>query len=82
MAEAFAIAQSGRRGPVLVDIPKDIQIASDELTPHLLLVEEQVARPDNTVTCVSGDGWIMMNIQELGTIKRKKLPVKILLLDN
>lgn len=24
----------------------------------------------------------MMNVQELGTIKRKKLPVKIVLLDN
>lgn len=42
----------------------------------------QVARPQDTVICVSGDGSIMMNIQELGTIKRKKLPVKILLLDN
>ncbi|WP_277967065.1 acetolactate synthase 2 catalytic subunit [Pantoea trifolii] len=43
MAEAFAIAQSGRPGPVLVDIPKDIQIANGELTPHLLPVEEQVS---------------------------------------
>ncbi|WP_241646501.1 acetolactate synthase 2 catalytic subunit [Rosenbergiella metrosideri] len=42
----------------------------------------QVARPEDTVICVSGDGSIMMNIQELGTIKRKQLPVKILLLDN
>jgi len=42
----------------------------------------QVARPEDTVICVSGDGSIMMNIQELGTIKRGKLPVKILLLDN
>lgn len=42
----------------------------------------QVARPQDTVICVSGDGSIMMNIQELGTIKRKQLPVKILLLDN
>ncbi|WP_241576455.1 acetolactate synthase 2 catalytic subunit [Rosenbergiella collisarenosi] len=42
----------------------------------------QVARPNDTVICVSGDGSIMMNIQELGTLKRKQLPVKILLLDN
>lgn len=42
----------------------------------------QVARPNDTVICVSGDGSIMMNIQELCTIKRGKLPVKILLLDN
>lgn len=45
-------------------------------------VGAQVARPDDKVICVSGDGSFMMNIQELGTIKRKKLPVKILLLDN
>ncbi|MBT0727458.1 acetolactate synthase 2 catalytic subunit [Rosenbergiella australiborealis] len=42
----------------------------------------QVARPEDTIVCVSGDGSIMMNIQELGTLKRKQLPVKILLLDN
>lgn len=45
-------------------------------------VGAQVARPEDTVICVSGDGSFMMNIQELGTIKRKQLPVKILLLDN
>lgn len=45
MAEAFAIAQSGRPGPVLVDIPKNIQVASGELTPHLLPVAERVAHP-------------------------------------
>lgn len=42
----------------------------------------QVARPDNTVICISGDGSFMMNVQELGTIKRRQLPVKIVLLDN
>ena len=42
----------------------------------------QFARTDATVVCVSGDGSFMMNIQELATIKRKKLPIKILLLDN
>lgn len=42
----------------------------------------QVARPEDTVICVSGDGSFMMNVQELGTIKRKQLPVKILLIDN
>ncbi|ARU95746.1 acetolactate synthase 2 catalytic subunit [Tatumella citrea] len=45
-------------------------------------VGAQVACPQDPVICVSGDGSIMMNIQELGTIKRRKLPVKILLLDN
>ena len=45
-------------------------------------VGAQVARPDDMVICVSGDGSFMMNVQELGTIKRKQLPLKILLLDN
>ncbi|AIR05261.1 acetolactate synthase catalytic subunit [Cedecea neteri] len=45
-------------------------------------VGAQVARREDTVICVSGDGSFMMNVQELGTIKRKQLPVKILLLDN
>lgn len=31
--EAFAIARSGRPGPVLVDIPKDVQIATYEYEP-------------------------------------------------
>lgn len=42
----------------------------------------QVARPEDTVICISGDGSFMMNVQELGTIKRKQLPVKIVLMDN
>lgn len=42
----------------------------------------QVARPNATVVAVSGDGSFMMNVQELTTIKRRKLPVKILLIDN
>ena len=33
MREAFRIAQSGRKGPVLVDIPKDITAATCEFTP-------------------------------------------------
>ncbi|MGC6233144.1 acetolactate synthase 2 catalytic subunit [Hafnia paralvei] len=45
-------------------------------------VGAQMARPDDMVICVSGDGSFMMNVQELGTIKRKNLPVKIILLDN
>ncbi|WP_281647418.1 acetolactate synthase 2 catalytic subunit [Parendozoicomonas sp. Alg238-R29] len=41
-----------------------------------------LSRPDDTVVCVSGDGSIMMNIQELTTLRRLNLPVKIVLLDN
>jgi acetolactate synthase-1/2/3 large subunit len=42
----------------------------------------QEANPDACVVCVSGDGSIMMNIQELATLKRYRAPVKIVLLDN
>ncbi|MBD2800601.1 acetolactate synthase 2 catalytic subunit [Xenorhabdus sp. 42] len=42
----------------------------------------QLARPQDMVICISGDGSFMMNVQELGTIKRKQLPIKIVLLDN
>ncbi|MBQ4844253.1 acetolactate synthase 2 catalytic subunit [Pseudoalteromonas sp. MMG013] len=42
----------------------------------------QIARPQNMVVTVSGDGSIMMNIQELATIRRNNLPVKIVILDN
>lgn len=45
-------------------------------------VGAQVARPHDMVIAVSGDGSFMMNVQELGTIKRKKLPIKLLLIDN
>ncbi|EQB4044434.1 acetolactate synthase 2 catalytic subunit [Cronobacter sakazakii] len=45
-------------------------------------VGAQVARPGDIVICVTGDGSFMMNIQELGTVKRKQLPLKIVLLDN
>lgn len=34
------------------------------------------------VICVTGDGSIMMNLQELQTIKYKKLPVKIIVFEN
>lgn len=33
LREAFALAKSGRPGPVLVDIPKDVQISTAEYTP-------------------------------------------------
>ncbi|ENF2718074.1 acetolactate synthase 2 catalytic subunit [Salmonella enterica] len=45
-------------------------------------VGAQVERPNDTVICISGDGSFMMNVQELGTVKRKQLPLKIVLLDN
>ena len=39
-------------------------------------------RPDRTVCSFMGDGGLQMNIQELGTIKEQKAPVKIIVLNN
>ena len=42
----------------------------------------KVARPNDESILITGDGSIMMNIQELGTLKRRQIPVKIVLLNN
>jgi len=42
----------------------------------------QAACPDATVVCVTGDGSLPMNVQELATAAAEQLPVKILLLNN
>ncbi len=41
-----------------------------------------LALPDRTVVCFSGDGSLMMNIQELATAVEEDINVKIVLLDN
>jgi len=42
----------------------------------------KLAEPEACVVTISGDGSIMMNIQELATLKRYGIPLKIVLLDN
>lgn len=42
----------------------------------------QLAHPGATVACVTGEGSIQMNIQELSTCKQYNLPVKIIALNN
>jgi acetolactate synthase I/II/III large subunit len=42
----------------------------------------QLARPKTCVLCVSGDGGFQMNIQELATVHRLGLPVKMVIIDN
>jgi len=41
-----------------------------------------MARPGEDVWCITGDGSIQMNIQELVTARRLKLPIKICLINN
>ncbi|HEX7386910.1 MAG TPA: biosynthetic-type acetolactate synthase large subunit [Castellaniella sp.] len=42
----------------------------------------QVAHPDKTVVCVSGDASVLMNIQELATAMQHHAPVKLILCNN
>ncbi len=41
-----------------------------------------LARPDSPVLCISGDGSLMMNIQELATAVEERLNIKIVLMNN
>ena len=50
MREAFKIAKSGRPGPVLVDIPKDIQVAMGEYSPQPpVAADEKFAADDEAI---------------------------------
>jgi acetolactate synthase-1/2/3 large subunit len=42
----------------------------------------KVACPDELVVCVSGDGSLIMNVQELATAVTEQIPVKIFLMNN
>ncbi len=42
----------------------------------------KLARPDDCVVSITGDGSIMMNIQELATVRRYGIGLKIVLFDN
>lgn len=45
-------------------------------------IGSSIAIKNGIVYCISGDGGFQMNIQELETVKRENLPVKILILNN
>ena len=45
-------------------------------------VGAKLAKPDAHVVTISGDGSFMMNIQEMATLNRYNIPLKIVLLDN
>jgi len=42
----------------------------------------QLAHPEDTVACITGEGSIQMCIQELATCKQYQLPIKIICLNN
>ena len=41
-----------------------------------------VSCPGKPIYCITGDGGLQMNIQELETIHRENLPIKILVINN
>lgn len=41
-----------------------------------------ICRGNALTYCITGDGGLQMNIQELETVKREKLPIKILVVNN
>jgi acetolactate synthase I/II/III large subunit len=42
----------------------------------------QVAKPDETVVCLAGDGSLIMTCQELATAVRHEVPIKVFLMNN
>jgi acetolactate synthase-1/2/3 large subunit len=42
----------------------------------------QVGCPDDTVVCITGDGSVQMNSQELATCVANRIPIKVLILNN
>jgi acetolactate synthase-1/2/3 large subunit len=42
----------------------------------------KVAKPDDTVVCLAGDGSLIMNVQEFATAVRHDIPVKVFLMNN
>lgn len=40
------------------------------------------AMPDKNIIAIAGDGGFQMNIQELQLIKRNKLPIKVIIMNN
>ena len=42
----------------------------------------QVAHPESVVVCVTSEGSMMMNVQEMATIAKERLQVKVLCLHN
>jgi acetolactate synthase-1/2/3 large subunit len=42
----------------------------------------QIAHPNKTVVCISGDASFQMNLQELATIAQYDLPIKIIIINN
>ncbi|WAR45406.1 thiamine pyrophosphate-binding protein [Methylomonas rapida] len=65
---ACRLLTSGGHGTMGYDLPSAIGAA--------------MAQPDRPILCVVGDGSLLMNIQELASLKERELNVKILVMNN
>ena len=45
-------------------------------------IGSSIANPKKEIICITGDGGLMFNIQELQTVKSYKLPIKIFIMQN
>jgi acetolactate synthase I/II/III large subunit len=45
-------------------------------------IGSKLVQPERDVICITGDGGLNMNIQELGTLELQNLPIKIFILNN
>ena len=45
-------------------------------------IGSSIANPKRDIICITGDGGLMFNLQELQTVKNYKLPIKIFILQN
>ncbi|NLT14888.1 MAG: biosynthetic-type acetolactate synthase large subunit [Clostridiales bacterium] len=61
--EAFALARSGRPGPVLIDIPKDVQLGTAEYTPA-------AQQPAEKTECTPDTGVLEMAASLIAEAKR------------
>ncbi len=67
--EAFHIAESGRPGPVVVDVPKDVQLQSCEFPEELfpLFIEGSIVEtPELPSECIKYQAFYKENIQKDG----------------
>jgi len=86
LREAFRLAMSGRPGPVLVDVPKDVQMAVCEYTPQAAVLPEEPSaakdiRIEEAASCINscekpyiyfGGGLVSGEAQEM-TVNTEKL---------
>ena len=63
-----SLISSGGLGTMGFDLPAAIGV--------------KVARPEETVWCISGDGGFQMTIQELATVAQEKTAIKIAIMNN